>query len=151
MTMIIRVNSVKFNRSLVDGPGVRTVVFLQGCDIHCKGCHNQSTWDIEKGMAMTTEELANLLKEKVVNKKITLSGGEPLMQKEAVSELMDLLPNFDIALYTGHELKDVPINILSKIKYIKTGNFQIDKKTSVKPYVGSYNQEFRRVNDAKVQ
>lgn len=149
--MIIFINSIKYNSSLVDGPGVRTVVFLQGCDIRCKGCHNQSAWDIAKGIAMESENLANLLKEKVVNKKVTISGGEPLMQKDAVLELLDLLQGFDIALYTGHELIDVPVEILQKVNYIKTGNFQIDKKTSVKPYVGSYNQEFRRVENAKVQ
>ena len=149
--MIIFINSIKYNSSLVDGPGVRTVVFLQGCDIRCKGCHNQSAWDIAKGIAMEPENLANLLKEKVVNKKVTISGGEPLMQKDAVLELLDLLQGFDIALYTGHELIDVPVEILQKVNYIKTGNFQIDKKTSIKPYVGSYNQEFRRVENAKVQ
>lgn len=146
----IYLNSIKFNRSLVDGPGVRTVVFFQGCDIRCKGCHNQSTWDITKGKPITTDQLAEILKKQVVNKKITLSGGEPLMQKDAVNELIDLLSDFDIALYTGHEIEDVPDEILKKIRYIKTGSFQIDKKTSVKPYVGSYNQEFRRINNAKV-
>ena len=146
----IFLNSIKFNRSLVDGPGVRTVVFFQGCDIHCKGCHNQSTWDITKGTKIKTNELADILRKDVINKKITLSGGEPLMQAEAISELIDLLPDFDIALYTGHELSEVPEYILKKIKYVKTGNFQIEKKTSIKPYVGSDNQEFRRVNNAKV-
>ena len=146
----IYLNSIKFNRSLVDGPGVRTVVFFQGCDIRCRGCHNQSTWDMTKGTPITTNELAEILKKQVINKKITLSGGEPLMQKDAVNELIDLLSGFDIALYTGHEIADVPDEIIKKIKYIKTGSFQIDKKTSVKPYVGSSNQEFRRTDNAKV-
>jgi len=102
------INSIRFNRSLVDGPGVRTVIFFQGCDIHCKGCQNPSSWDISKGKPYETDELVKLLREKVINKKITLSGGEPLMQKDAVSEIVKKLPDFDIALYTGHELNEVP-------------------------------------------
>ena len=104
--MKVYINSVRFNRSLVDGPGVRTVVFFQGCDIRCKGCQNPSSWDILKGKAYETDELVKLLREKVMNKKITLSGGEPLMQKDAVSEIVKKLPDFDIALYTGHELNE---------------------------------------------
>ena len=81
------INAIKFNRSLVDGPGVRTVVFFQGCDLHCPGCQNPSTWDITKGTEVSTEELATLLKKESVNRKVTFSGGEPLMQKEALVEL----------------------------------------------------------------
>ena len=138
-------NAIKFNRSLVDGPGVRTVVFFQGCDLHCPGCQNPSTWDMTKGTEVDTAELADLLRKESVNKKVTLSGGEPLMQKDALIELCGLLPDFDIAVYTGHELCDVPEELLGKIKYIKTGSFKIEQKTTVKPFVGSSNQEFRRV------
>ena len=141
----IFLNTISFNRSLVDGPGVRTVVFLQGCDLHCPGCQNPSTWDVNAGTQMTTEELANILKNNVINKKITISGGEPLMQTNAVIELLDLLNGFDIALYTGHAIEEVPQAILGKVKYIKTGDFQQDKKTTTTPYIGSTNQKFRRL------
>ena len=47
--MFMRINSIRYNNSVVDGPGIRTVLFMQGCDLHCKGCQNRSTWDIEKG------------------------------------------------------------------------------------------------------
>ena len=141
----IFLNTISFNRSLVDGPGVRTGVFLQGCDLHCPGCQNPSTWDVNAGTQMTTEELANILKNNVINKKITISGGEPLMQTNAVIELLDLLNGFDIALYTGHAIEEVPQAILGKVKYIKTGDFQQDKKTTTTPYIGSTNQKFRRL------
>lgn len=148
--MKVYINSIRFNRSLVDGPGVRSVVFFQGCDIRCKGCQNPSSWNIEDGISYNVEDLADLLKKNVINKKLTLSGGEPLLQKNAVVELIDKLPDFDIVLYTGHDLDEVPKEILQKINYIKTGAFVKELKTSTTPYVGSTNQTFMKVNHAKM-
>ena len=143
--MKIYINSIKFNRSLVDGPGVRTVVFFQGCDLRCKGCQNKSTWDIKNGEEVEVSDLAALLKKEVHNKKITFSGGEPLMQYDGLIELVKLLDGFDVAVYTGHELCDVPQELLDRIDYIKAGPFKEELKTTVTPYVGSSNQEFRRL------
>ena len=143
--MKVYINSIKFNRSLVDGPGVRTVVFFQGCDLHCKGCQNPSTWEMKNGTEMTTDELVTILEKEVVNKKVTFSGGEPLMQVDALIDIVKKLEGFDIAVYTGHEFKEVPKELLDNITYIKTGSFKEELKSTVKPYVGSTNQEFRRV------
>ena len=143
--MKVYINSIKFNRSLVDGPGVRTVVFFQGCDLRCKGCQNQSTWEMKNGTEMTTDELVAILKTEVVNKKVTFSGGEPLMQVGALIDIVKKLSGFDIAVYTGHEFEEVSQELLDNITYIKTGSFKEELKSTIKPYVGSTNQEFRRV------
>lgn len=143
--MKVYINSIKFNRSLVDGPGVRTVVFFQGCDLRCKGCQNPSTWEMKNGTEMTTDELVTLLKKEVVNKKVTFSGGEPLMQVDSLIDIVKKLEDFDVAVYTGHELDEVPQELLENITYIKTGSFKEELKSSTTPYVGSTNQEFRRV------
>jgi anaerobic ribonucleoside-triphosphate reductase-activating protein len=145
--MFMRINSIRYNNSVVDGPGIRTVLFMQGCDLHCKGCQNRSTWNIEKGKKVDIDELVNELTKKVFNKKITISGGEPLMQKEGLIELVTKLNDlgFDIALYTGHQKEDVPSSLLDKVKYLKTGNFIQELKTTVKPFVGSENQVFEEV------
>ena len=143
--MKVYINSIKFNRSLVDGPGVRTVVFFQGCDLRCKGCQNPSTWEMKNGTEMTTDELVTILEKEAVNKKVTFSGGEPLMQVDALIDVVKKLEGFDIAVYTGHVFEDVPTELLDKITYIKTGPFKEELKSTVKPYVGSTNQEFRRV------
>ena len=116
--MKVYINSIKFNRSLVDGPGVRTVVFFQGCDLHCKGCQNPSTWEMKNGTEMTTDELVTILKKEVVNKKVTFSGGEPLMQVDALIDVVKNLKSFDIAVYTGHKFEDVPQELLDNITYI---------------------------------
>ena len=145
--MFMRINSIRYNNSVVDGPGIRTVLFMQGCDLHCKGCQNKSTWNINKGKEIDIDDLVNELNKKVFNKKITISGGEPLMQKEALIELVNKLSNlgFDIALYTGRQKEDVPIILIEKIKYLKTGNFIQKLKTTIKPFVGSENQVFEEV------
>lgn len=145
--MLISINSIKYNNSVVDGPGIRTVLFMQGCDLCCKGCQNMSTWDITKGNYIDIDELVDELNKKVFNKKITISGGEPLMQKEALIELVIKLNDlgFDIALYTGHQKNDVPDILKENIRYLKTGNFIQELKTTIKPFVGSKNQIFEEI------
>ncbi len=74
----------------VDGPGLRLVVFLQGCPMRCKYCHNPDTWELNTGKKMTIDEIMqeyNKKKNFYVNGGITLTGGEPLMQMEFVTEL----------------------------------------------------------------
>ncbi len=141
----LRINSIMNNPSLCDGYGYRTVVFLQGCNLHCHGCQNKSTWDLDKGTLISVSDLANILRKKAKNKKITISGGEPLLQKEALLELLEELKDFDLCLYTGHELEDVPQEILRYLKYIKVGRFIQEQRTSTTPFVGSKNQKFVRV------
>lgn len=143
----MRINSIKYNNSHVDGPGIRTVVFMQGCNLRCKGCQNKSTWDINKGIEIDIDNLVNELKNKVFNKKITISGGEPLFQKEELLEFVKKLnkEEFDIALYTGHKREFVPQEIIDNVKYLKTGSFIENLKTTIKPFVGSSNQIFEEV------
>lgn len=133
------------NPSLCDGYGYRTVLFLQGCNLRCPGCQNPSAWDIDKGTNIDVKELASVLREKCFNKKLTISGGEPLLQNDALIELLQELKDFDLCLYTGHELSEVPEEVLKYLKYIKIGRFVRELKTSMKPFVGSTNQEFMEV------
>lgn len=72
---------------LVDGPGIRTVVFLKGCFLRCLYCHNPDSWDMSVGETITSDELIKkLISYKMYYKKsgggVTFSGGEPLIQKE---------------------------------------------------------------------
>lgn len=142
----LRINSIMKNPSLCDGYGYRTVVFLQGCNIRCPGCHNKSTWPLDKGTVMEVSDLAQLLREQAINKKVTISGGEPLLQKDAVLELLKELSDFDICLYTGRELEDVPEEMLKYLRYVKVGRFILEQRTSTQPFVGSTNQKFVRIH-----
>lgn len=75
----------------VDGPGIRAVVFMQGCPLRCACCHNPDTWDISKGTEMTKEALIDKIERLRhyfgENGGVTVSGGEPLMQADFVAEL----------------------------------------------------------------
>lgn len=89
-----RIHSVQ-SLGTVDGPGVRSVVFMQGCPLRCACCHNPDTWDFSGG----TETDVRLLISKLLRFRpyfgekggVTVSGGEPLMQAEFVAELFRLL------------------------------------------------------------
>lgn len=74
----------------VDGPGVRFVVFFQGCPMRCLYCHNPDTWKVGEGKMMTVEEILDAYKKNEVfykNGGITATGGEPLMQLDFLTEL----------------------------------------------------------------
>lgn len=142
MAHTIRINSIREQQSLCDGPGLRTVLFLQGCNLHCAGCHNKSTWSESGGTEYDISELAALLRQKCPNKKLTVSGGEPLLQAESLLHLLELLSDFDLCMYTGHELCEVPELILKRLRFIKTGSFKESERSAVLPFVGSSNQKF---------
>ena len=96
--MLGRVHSIESFGS-VDGPGVRLVVFLQGCPMRCKFCHNPDTWDPSKGKEVTVEHILELYDKNrpfYRNGGITVSGGEPLMQVDFLIELFKLAKKEDI-------------------------------------------------------
>ena len=79
----------------VDGPGIRFVLFLQGCSLRCKYCHNRDTWDIKGGEFKSLDEIfQKILKYKnyiYANGGVTVTGGEPLLQYEFLIELFKRL------------------------------------------------------------
>ncbi len=80
--MIFRVNGI-MNDSIVDGPGLRLAVFVQGCSHGCAGCHNPETHDIIGGREMDTDTVKEMLKNNPLLDGLTLSGGEPFEQADA--------------------------------------------------------------------
>lgn len=87
-----RLHSVETFGAL-DGPGIRYVLFLQGCPLRCQYCHNPDTWKPEKNNLVTAEEaVRDLLRYKnfIASGGVTLSGGEPLMQPDFCREVIDL-------------------------------------------------------------
>ncbi len=88
--MKAKIHSIE-TMGLVDGPGIRTVLFFQGCKLRCKYCHNPDTWDINTGKEMSVEEIIKMLRRYKPyygdTGGITCSGGEPLLQSEFLTEL----------------------------------------------------------------
>ena len=115
----------------VDGPGIRFVVFMQGCPLRCKYCHNRDTWDMSAGKTIELNELY----EKILNYKeyiansggVTITGGEPLLQAEFLVELFKKLKKAKI-----HTCIDTSgmVNLTPKIKELieLTDLFLVDIK-----------------------
>ena len=146
MSLPIRVGGF-IKTSVVDGPGVRSVLFLQGCSRGCKGCHNPDLQDKKLGIIISVDDLVNFIRHNCVNKKLTISGGEPMEQPDALFELITKLryDDFDLCLYSGLEKSQIPPKILSGLNYIKTGAFVLSKRFPRKAYVGSYNQTNKKI------
>lgn len=141
--------------SLGDGPGIRLVIFTNGCPHRCKGCHNPRTWDINKGTKYPVKEVADYLINKYRAGRyqgITLTGGDPLYQTDALYALLSLvrreIPDIDIWCYTGYKYENVPDKkILSLINVLVDGPFEEDKKFPQKKFRGSYNQRILYLKD----
>ena len=130
--------------SLVNGEGIRYVVFLQGCAHHCPGCHNPDTWDFGGGVVWTPDELAEDIKRHRYIDGVTLSGGDPFYQQEECLKLLDLLPGVNVWIYTGFEYDEIKDTELAKrADVLVTGPFIEELKCEGRMY-GSSNQEIHR-------
>lgn len=142
----ICVAGISKNYSVSDGVGNRIVVYLQGCDLQCDRCHNKSTWNPTDGKFVNIHKLVSDTLRSMSSRarNVTISGGEPTMQKKALLSLLTVyeLAGVDICLYTGHEFEAVPEEIKRKVHYLKTGPFVHALKTTTKGFYGSTNQKF---------
>ena len=97
--MVGRIHSIE-SMGLVDGPGIRVVIFFQGCSLRCKFCHNPDTWNCNEGTEYSKEELVKKIERFKPYFKdgggVTFSGGEPLMQGEFLLEVLKLCKEKDI-------------------------------------------------------
>lgn len=95
------------NDSLVDGSGVRDVVFVQGCEHHCPGCHNPETHDPAGGKEMSIEAILK----QCPSDKLTVSGGDPFYQEAELTELLAAFKeqhlHADVWVYTGFTWEEV--------------------------------------------
>ena len=96
--------------SVVDGPGIRYVVFAQGCPHACEECQNPETWDPEGGYETTPRELIRQIRKAPASiRGVTLSGGEPFMQAAEMAELARRVHGLgmDVVTYTGYVYEDL--------------------------------------------
>ena len=141
--------------SIVDGEGVRTVIWTQGCSHNCKGCHNPGTHDFNGGFEVDIEEIINEIKNLEGQEGITFSGGDPIFQAEACSLIAKEAKesNLDIWCYTGFKFEDI-INIpkfkefLKYVDVLVDGKFIEEEKSLNLDFRGSRNQRIIDVQES---
>jgi anaerobic ribonucleoside-triphosphate reductase activating protein len=133
--------------SIVDGPGVRFCIFVQGCLHNCKDCHNPDTHSISGGFLIDIDNLFVRIKDNPLLQGVTYSGGEPFLQAYALSFLSDRIKtlNLNIIVYTGYlweELlhNDMFFNLVKRVDIIIDGKFETNKKDISLMFRGSSNQ-----------
>lgn len=152
----LRVGGILHN-SLVNGEGIRTVIFLSGCDKSCRGCHNLHLQDFSYGKDMTVSEIVSEIKESLpLIDGITLSGGDPICQYSGVLELCKQLKldGVNVWMYTGdtieHIIKSGKSDLLRYIDVLVDGLFIDTLADENLKYKGSSNQRILHLDNGEV-
>lgn len=133
--------------SIVDGEGIRTVIWFQGCPHHCPGCHNPETHDINDGKEFDIEEIKEKIDELEYQTGITLSGGDPFMQPDAAAEIAKYAheKGLNVWSYTGYLYENIIkddklMHLLENVDVLIDGPFILSQKSLSCKFRGSTNQ-----------
>jgi len=134
--------------SIVDGPGIRTTIFSQGCPHHCPGCHNPETWDFGCGTPMDEETIVQIVRSNPLCRGVTFSGGEPFAQAEGFAKLAKRLKaeGYEVACYSGFTFEELlegsqsQRDLLASIDILIDGPFLMAEKSLEIAFRGSRNQ-----------
>ena len=137
--------------SIVDGPKLRYVIFVQGCPHHCEGCHNPETHDFGGGRTVDTDMLYEECVENPLTQGVTFSGGEPFCQAQALYELAQRFKarGYHLMAYSGwtfeqlcEKAKTEPYvgKLLSVLDLLVDGRFELSKRSLMLAFRGSTNQ-----------
>ena len=142
--------------SIVDGPGLRTTLFVQGCPHHCPGCHNPETWSFGGGTPMEEVCLFEIIRENPLCRGVTFSGGEPFAQAEGLSCLGRMLKEagYEVASYTGYTFEQLLEGtepqkaLLETLDVLIDGPFVLEERTLELSFRGSRNQRILNVPES---
>lgn len=135
--------------SIVDGPGLRFSVFVQGCPHHCPGCHNPGSHDFDGGRVMDTQDIIRGIGANPLLDGLTLSGGEPMCQPEACRILAEAAhaARMNVWCYTGYtwealmaENDPARMALLHQVDVLVDGPFLLAQRSLELKYCGSRNQ-----------
>ena len=134
--------------SIVDGPGIRTTVFSQGCPHHCPDCHNPETWAFGCGTPMEEETIVEIVRFNPLCRGVTFSGGEPFAQAAGFAKLARLLKQkgYEVASYSGYTFEQLlegnrdQRELLETIDVLIDGPFLQDQRSLELSFRGSRNQ-----------
>ena len=132
----------------MDGPGIRTAIFSQGCPHHCPGCHNPETWAFGCGTDVPVEALVEEVQRNPLCRGVTFSGGEPFCQAEGFAQLAKLLKEkgYEVASYSGFTFEELlkgtddQKKLLGSIDVLIDGRFVQAEKSLELVFRGSRNQ-----------
>lgn len=135
--------------SIVDGPGIRYVIFTQGCPHHCPGCHNPQTHDFAGGEEADVEKILSQIFGNPILSGVTLSGGEPFAQAEALVPIAEAVKERGkhLMIYTGYVLEELQKmaspgvqRLLELADMLVDGPFVLAERDLTLRYCGSSNQ-----------
>lgn len=138
------------NSTSVDGVGLRNSLYVSGCNIHCKGCHNKDLWPLKSGQEMSVEDVYKELMNDDFN--ISILGGEPLLQYDAILDLCKMIKRHSaktIWLWTGLELarvQDLYPELFGYVDVLVDGPYKEQYKDINLIFRGSNNQKIYQVN-----
>lgn len=151
----MRYAKIKKN-DIANTPGICVSVYLQGCDKHCKGCHNPETWDFNGGYEFTADtlnEIITALTANGVNRSLAILGGEPLHQRNLeltlfiITGVKTVLPSTKIYIWTGYKYEDLlqrtdefTKTILEYTDTLIDGEFILEQRDITLKMRGSANQ-----------
>jgi anaerobic ribonucleoside-triphosphate reductase activating protein len=149
--MLLRIAGVD-KESVVDGPGLRYVVFTQGCPHRCAGCHNPQTHDFAGGYEVNINEILTSMAEIKLISGITISGGEPFAQPAACAELAEAVKKqgLNVVTYSGYyhtdllkmaETNSAIAKLLAATDILIDGPYDQTQKDLGLPFRGSNNQK----------
>ena len=139
--------------SIVDGPGIRTTFFAQGCPHRCPGCHNPETWEFGCGTLMDAETAVQVVRSNPLCRGVTFSGGEPFAQAEGFAKLARLLKQqgYEVASYSGYTFEelfagtDAQRELLQSLDILIDGPFRMEERSLELNFRGSRNQRILNV------
>ena len=139
--------------SIVDGPGIRTTVFAQGCPHHCPGCHNPETWPFSGGTPMEEEQIFAIVRSNPLCRGVTFSGGEPFAQAAGFARLGRMLKEagYEVASYSGYTFEQLLEGteeqraLLETLDVLIDGPFLREQRSLELNFRGSRNQRILHV------
>ncbi len=148
--------------SIVDGPGFRTSIFVQGCPYHCEGCHNPESQPFEGGTVWTLDDVEKKFANNPLLSGITLSGGEPAEQAAPCAELARRAhqKGLNVWTYTGSTLEklteraqtdDALKQLLAETDVLVDGPFILAQRSLELDFCGSKNQRLIDMNETRRQ
>ena len=137
--------------SIVDGPGLRTVIWTQGCSHNCKGCQNPQTWDFNGGALVPLDMVYEAIDELEYQQGITFSGGDPMYQPYACTKIAEYCKKkgYNIWVYTGFtyeelmkmaEKDSIYLKFFKNIDVLVDGKFVLKERDLNMLFRGSRNQ-----------